>query len=90
MRLLLVRACEPGAWQLQSGDIGSVAGPLYLLPFPLAILPFLCVLQVCEHLQRVGRVCGIWVVPIVGGISAQKQERLLSKRPQVGCCGRVV
>ena len=37
----------------------------------------------CEHLQAVGRQCGVWVVPIVGGISAQKQERLLSKCPEV-------
>jgi ATP-dependent RNA helicase DDX24/MAK5 len=40
-------------------------------------------MQVCTHLQAVGRHCGVWVVPIVGGISAQKQERLLSKKPQV-------
>ncbi|EFN53172.1 hypothetical protein CHLNCDRAFT_25981 [Chlorella variabilis] len=40
-------------------------------------------LQVCEHLQAVGKGCGIWVVPIVGGISALKQERLLAKHPEV-------
>jgi len=40
-------------------------------------------MQVCTHLQAVGKQCGVWVVPIVGGISAQKQERLLSKKPQV-------
>ncbi|PRW59446.1 DEAD-box ATP-dependent RNA helicase 13 isoform A [Chlorella sorokiniana] len=40
-------------------------------------------MQVCEHLQAVGKPCGIWVVPIVGGISALKQERLLSKHPEV-------
>ncbi len=40
-------------------------------------------MQVCTHLQAVGRHCGVWVVPIVGGISAQKQERLLKKKPQV-------
>ncbi|KAG7669560.1 hypothetical protein Ndes2526B_g05899 [Nannochloris sp. 'desiccata'] len=40
-------------------------------------------MQVCTHLQAVGKNCGVWVVPIVGGISAQKQERLLGKKPQV-------
>ena len=39
--------------------------------------------QVCEHLQRVGKVCGVWVVPIVGGISPVKQERMLKKLPEV-------
>ena len=39
--------------------------------------------QVCEHLQRVGKVCGVWAVPIVGGISPIKQERLLKKLPEV-------
>lgn len=42
-------------------------------------------MQVCEHLQRVGKVCGIWAVPIVGGISPVKQERLLKKFPEVSC-----
>jgi ATP-dependent RNA helicase DDX24/MAK5 len=40
-------------------------------------------MQVCTHLQAVGKQCGVWVVPIVGGISAQKQERLLNKKPEV-------
>ncbi|DBB02933.1 TPA: hypothetical protein ACH3X1_013532 [Trebouxia sp. C0004] len=40
-------------------------------------------LQVCEHLQRVGKVCGVWAVPIVGGISPIKQERLLKKLPEI-------
>ena len=40
--------------------------------------------------QAVGKTCGIWVVPIVGGISALKQERLLSKHPEVSNgCGRL-
>lgn len=34
------------------------------------------------NLQAVGKGCGIWVVPIVGGISALKQERLLAKHPE--------
>lgn len=40
-------------------------------------------MQVCEHLQAFGRACGIWVVPLVGGISMQKQERLLKRQPPV-------
>ena len=40
-------------------------------------------LQVSAHLQPFGRACGVWVVPIVGGISLQKQVRLLGKAPQV-------
>jgi hypothetical protein len=39
--------------------------------------------QVCTHLQAVGQACGVWVVPIVGGMSPLKQQRLLKKRPQV-------
>ncbi|GBF94480.1 DEAD-box ATP-dependent RNA helicase [Raphidocelis subcapitata] len=40
-------------------------------------------LQVCAHLQALGRVAGIGVAPIVGGIAAVKQERLLARRPEV-------
>lgn len=40
-------------------------------------------MQVSEHLTAIGQRIGVWVVPIVGGISQQKQERLLSKRPEV-------
>ncbi|KAK9811744.1 hypothetical protein WJX72_009411 [[Myrmecia] bisecta] len=40
-------------------------------------------MQVSSHLQAIGRECGIWVVPIVGGISQVKQERLLKRRPEV-------
>lgn len=40
-------------------------------------------LQVTEHLSSIARPCRIWVIPIVGGISAQKQERLLSRKPHI-------
>eukprot|EP00191_Tetraselmis_sp_GSL018_P024721 CAMPEP_0177627994 /NCGR_PEP_ID=MMETSP0419_2-20121207/31509_1 /TAXON_ID=582737 /ORGANISM="Tetraselmis sp., Strain GSL018" /LENGTH=879 /DNA_ID=CAMNT_0019129203 /DNA_START=60 /DNA_END=2700 /DNA_ORIENTATION=- len=40
-------------------------------------------MQVCKHLKAVGSVCSVGVVPILGGISAQKQSRLLQKRPAV-------
>ena len=39
--------------------------------------------QVCEHMQRVAKPLGIWVAPIVGGISPAKQARLLGRQPQV-------
>ena len=42
-------------------------------------------LQVCEHLQRVAKPLGVWVAPIVGGISPAKQTRLLGRQPQVPC-----
>ena len=47
--------------------------------------------QVCEHLQAVARPCGLWVAPIVGGISPPKQARLLRARPEVvvGTPGRL-
>lgn len=40
-------------------------------------------LQVAEHFAAVGRPCGIRTVAIVGGISHQKQERLVGYRPEV-------
>ena len=63
---------------LQTGHVGAVA-----LPRTKVIL----LVQVCDHLQKVGKSCGIWVVPIVGGISPAKQERLLKKQPEVTAAG---
>jgi ATP-dependent RNA helicase DDX24/MAK5 len=40
-------------------------------------------LQVTEHMNAIAKPCGIWIAPIVGGISALKQERLLSKKPHI-------
>ena len=47
--------------------------------------------QVCEHFQAAAKFTTIKVVPIVGGISMEKQERLLKQRPQaiVGTPGRL-
>ena len=39
--------------------------------------------QVTAHLTEVGKHAGIRVVPIVGGMSQQKQTRLLHTRPEV-------
>lgn len=48
-------------------------------------------LQVHDHLKEVAKDTNIRVVPIVGGMSTQKQERLLKSRPEivVGTPGRL-
>ncbi|GAB4851389.1 hypothetical protein Ancab_030792 [Ancistrocladus abbreviatus] len=48
-------------------------------------------LQVTDHLRDAARYTNIRVVPIVGGMSTQKQERLLTERPEiiVGTPGRL-
>ncbi|KAL9241849.1 hypothetical protein vseg_015911 [Gypsophila vaccaria] len=48
-------------------------------------------LQVTEHLKAAARYTKVRVVPIVGGMSTEKQERLLRKRPEiiVGTPGRL-
>ncbi|KAG2727748.1 hypothetical protein I3760_01G172300 [Carya illinoinensis] len=48
-------------------------------------------LQVTDHLKAVATGTDIRVVPIVGGMSTEKQERLLKKRPEivVGTPGRL-
>ena len=40
-------------------------------------------LQVCAHLESFARRAGVWVAPVVGGMSVQKQERLLRRGPEV-------
>lgn len=48
-------------------------------------------LQVCKHFAEAAKFTAIRVVPIVGGMSLQKQERLLKQRPDVivGTPGRL-
>ncbi|KAK6254651.1 hypothetical protein SCA6_015956 [Theobroma cacao] len=48
-------------------------------------------LQVTDHLKEVSKGINVRVVPIVGGMSAEKQERLLKTRPEiiVGTPGRL-
>lgn len=47
--------------------------------------------QVTDHLKEVAKGTNIRVVPIVGGMSTEKQERLLKARPEivVGTPGRL-
>lgn len=40
-------------------------------------------LQVKDHLEPFARSCNVWIVPIVGGLSSLKQERLLNKHPEI-------
>ena len=40
-------------------------------------------LQVCQHLQALGKECGIRVAAIVGGLAQVKQERALSQHPEI-------
>ncbi|RLM74710.1 DEAD-box ATP-dependent RNA helicase 13 [Panicum miliaceum] len=46
---------------------------------------------VCDHLKDAAKLLGIHAVPIVGGLSMEKQERLLKKKPEivVGTPGRL-
>ncbi|KAF7827946.1 DEAD-box ATP-dependent RNA helicase 13 [Senna tora] len=48
-------------------------------------------LQVTDHLKKVAKYINVRVTPIVGGILAEKQERLLKARPEivVGTPGRL-
>jgi len=48
-------------------------------------------MQICDHLRQVSKFTKIRVVPVVGGLSHQKQERLLSYSPEiiVGTPGRL-
>ncbi|OEL27591.1 DEAD-box ATP-dependent RNA helicase 13 [Dichanthelium oligosanthes] len=39
--------------------------------------------QVCDHLKEAAKFLGIHVVPIVGGLSMEKQERLLKMKPEI-------
>lgn len=47
--------------------------------------------QVTDHLKAVAKGTNTRVVPIVGGMSTEKQERLLKERPEivVGTPGRL-
>jgi ATP-dependent RNA helicase DDX24/MAK5 len=40
-------------------------------------------LQVCQHLQVLGKQVGVRVIGLVGGIAPVKQDRLLRQKPPV-------
>ena len=52
---------------------------------------FFSFFQVTDHLKAVGKDANVRVVPIVGGMSTEKQARLLKSRPEiiVGTPGRL-
>jgi hypothetical protein len=54
-------------------------GPLALILAPTREL----VMQVSQSIQAIAQFSPVVVVPIVGGISFDKQERLLRKKPQI-------
>jgi ATP-dependent RNA helicase DDX24/MAK5 len=59
------------------------SGPTALVLCPTRELA----LQVCEHLSAVAKHArGVRIVPIVGGVAMQKQQRLLSYTPDVVRC----
>ncbi|XP_008801266.2 DEAD-box ATP-dependent RNA helicase 13 [Phoenix dactylifera] len=67
---------------------GFKGGPLRaLIVTPTRELAF----QVSDHLKAAAKFLAIQVVPIVGGMSSEKQERLLKRRPEiiVGTPGRL-
>ena len=73
----------------ESGRTGATAG--FKLPKRRKALRALIVaptrelaMQVCDMLLAIGKHAPeIGIVPVVGGMSLQKQERLLSKRPEI-------
>uniref|UniRef100_A0A1D1XUE2 DEAD-box ATP-dependent RNA helicase 13 n=1 Tax=Anthurium amnicola TaxID=1678845 RepID=A0A1D1XUE2_9ARAE len=70
---------------VEGGAHGSTLRALILAPTRELAL------QVSDHLKEVAKLTNIRVVPIVGGMSTEKQVRLLKKRPQVivGTPGRL-
>jgi superfamily II DNA/RNA helicase len=40
-------------------------------------------IQVASHLRAIAEPCGVLIVTIVGGMSVQKQERMLKRRPPI-------
>lgn len=67
--------------------VACVASSLILHESHQTLVPF----QICEHLKAAAKWTNIRVVPIVGGIAAQKQQRLLKQMPEivVGTPGRL-
>lgn len=61
---------------------------MYVLPIFGHCISFL---QITDHLKEFAKDINVRVVPIVGGMSAEKQERLLKTRPEVivGTPGRL-
>ncbi|KAG0493684.1 hypothetical protein HPP92_004678 [Vanilla planifolia] len=78
------------SFQNHSKDVNESSGKRHLRALILAPTRELA-LQVSDHLKKVSRDINVVVVPIVGGMYAEKQERLLKKGPEivVGTPGRL-
>ncbi|KAK9146246.1 hypothetical protein Sjap_006149 [Stephania japonica] len=71
--------------EVEKDNVGSSLRALIITPTRELAL------QVSDHLKEVAKLTNIRVVPIVGGMSREKQERLLTSRPEiiVGTPGRL-
>jgi len=78
---------DDGDDDVEDGGQAETSGTRTLTPMPIRALILAptreLAMQVCKHLKAIGDVCGIGVVPIVGGLAATKQERLLRHHPAV-------
>ena len=61
---------------------GIITGSL-LGYFLYGLLIYAHIFQVTEHLVAASKYTGVRIVPIVGGIAAPKQQRLLSYKPPI-------
>lgn len=57
-----------------SSDLSLHVSLTFVITLQVAVLlPGLCLLQVCEHLQALGKQVGLRVIALVGGIAPVKQ-----------------
>ncbi|XP_052190800.1 DEAD-box ATP-dependent RNA helicase 13 [Diospyros lotus] len=88
----LLEECEKaGRLVAEKGEASDEIAPRGLLRALIITPTRELALQVTDHLKEVAKGTNIRVVPIVGGMSTEKQERLLKSRPEivVGTPGRL-
>ncbi|CAN4120603.1 unnamed protein product [Withania somnifera] len=75
----------------ENGELDEKVAPTGLLRALIITPTRELALQVTDHLKAAARFSNFRVVPIVGGMSSEKQERLLKTRPEivVGTPGRL-
>ncbi|KAL3626109.1 hypothetical protein CASFOL_029658 [Castilleja foliolosa] len=75
----------------EKGEANEMIAPLGVLRALIVTPTRELALQVTDHLKKVAIGTNVRVVPIVGGMSSEKQERLLRTRPEivVGTPGRL-
>ncbi|KAM7466351.1 hypothetical protein LguiB_013913 [Lonicera macranthoides] len=76
---------------MEKGEADEKVAPSALLRALIITPTRELALQVTDHLKQISKGTNIRVVPIVGGMSTEKQERLLKARPEivVGTPGRL-